>query len=123
MQEAYLNGLNEKQLEAVLHIKGPLMIIAGAGSGKTRVLVNRIAWLIEQGSLNLSQVMAVTFTNKAASEMKQRLKNERLNNRSNYLQTIKNLILQSMIKLLEPSLKVMVRKEDLNDIQSCINDL
>jgi hypothetical protein len=57
------------------------------------------------------------------TEMKQRLKNERLNNRSNYLQTIKNLILQSMIKLLEPSLKVMVRKEDLNDIQSCINDL
>ena len=57
------------------------------------------------------------------TEMKQRLKNERLNNRSTYLQTIKNLILQSMIKLLEPSLKVMVRKEDLNDIQNCLSDL
>lgn len=57
------------------------------------------------------------------TEMKQRLKNERLNNRSTYLQTIKNLILQSMIKLLEPSLKVMVRREDYSDIKSCLNDL
>lgn len=57
------------------------------------------------------------------TEMKQRLKNERINNRSTYLRTIKNLILQSMIKLLEPSLKVMVRKEDLNDIKNCLSDL
>ncbi len=57
------------------------------------------------------------------TEMKQNLKNQRLNNRSNYLKTIKNLILQSMIKLLEPSLKVMVRKEDLNDIKNCLNEL
>ena len=57
------------------------------------------------------------------TEMKQNLKNQRLNNRGNYLKTIKNLILQSMIKLLEPSLKVMVRKEDLNDIKNCLNEL
>jgi hypothetical protein len=55
--------------------------------------------------------------------MKQRLKNERLNNRSTYLQTIKNLILQSMIKLLEPTLKVMVRREDYSDIKNCLDDL
>jgi hypothetical protein len=57
------------------------------------------------------------------TEMKQRLKNERLNNRSTYLQTIKNLILQSMIKLLEPTLKVMVRREDYSDIKNCLDDL
>jgi len=49
MQAAYLNGLNEKQLEAVLHIKGPLMIIAGAGSGKTKVLTTRVAHLMHSG--------------------------------------------------------------------------
>jgi DNA helicase-2/ATP-dependent DNA helicase PcrA len=51
MQDAYLNGLNEKQLEAVLHIKGPLMIIAGAGSGKTKVLTTRVAHLMHSLSL------------------------------------------------------------------------
>ncbi|NDH08730.1 MAG: DNA helicase II [Gammaproteobacteria bacterium] len=71
---SWLEKLNPEQYQAVTAPLQNSLILAGAGSGKTRVLVNRIAWLIEQGSLNLSQVMAVTFTNKAASEMKQRLK-------------------------------------------------
>jgi len=72
MQDAYLNGLNEKQLEAVLHIKGPLMIIAGAGSGKTKVLTTRVAHLMQSG-VDSFNILALTFTNKAAAEMKERV--------------------------------------------------
>ena len=72
MQDANLNGLNEKQLEAVLHIKGPLMIIAGAGSGKTKVLTTRVAHLMHSG-VDSFNILALTFTNKAAAEMKERV--------------------------------------------------
>ncbi len=70
--QAYLEGLNEPQQEAVTHIDGPLMIIAGAGSGKTKVLTTRIAHLMAKG-VDSFHILALTFTNKAAAEMKERV--------------------------------------------------
>lgn len=69
----YLNDLNEPQREAVLHKDGPLMIVAGAGSGKTKVLTTRIAHLMAHYSIDAFNILALTFTNKAAKEMKERV--------------------------------------------------
>ena len=68
----YLSDLNERQREAVLHIDGPIMIIAGAGSGKTKVLTTRITHLMANG-VDAFNILALTFTNKAAKEMKERV--------------------------------------------------
>ena len=72
-REQLLDGLNEPQRAAVVHEGAPLLVVAGAGSGKTRVLTRRIAWLISERKAHPGSVLAITFTNKAAAEMKERV--------------------------------------------------
>ncbi|RMX35251.1 UvrD-helicase domain-containing protein, partial [Mycoplasmopsis fermentans] len=72
-RDEILNSLNAEQKEALMYFDGPLRIIAGAGSGKTRVLTRKVAYLINELGISPRSILAVTFTNKAANEMSERV--------------------------------------------------
>ncbi len=125
MKENYLLDLNEAQREAVLYIDGPLLVYAGAGSGKTKVITYKIAYLIDGVAYLPSQILAVTFTNKAAQEMKERT--ERLIGRDIkdlYIGTFHSIcarILRKEIKLLGYSENFNILDEE--DSQNIIKDI
>ncbi len=73
IKQNYLDNLNQKQKEAIINLDGPCLIVAGAGSGKTKVLTSRVAYIIKNKKAWPSQVLCVTFTNKAAREMQNRI--------------------------------------------------
>ena len=75
IKQNYLNKLNDSQIEAIIHPDGPCLIVAGAGSGKTKVLTTRVVHIIKEKKAWPSQILCVTFTNKAAREMQNRISN------------------------------------------------
>ena len=75
VKKKYLNNLNKNQEEAIINLDGPCLVVAGAGSGKTKVLTSRVAHLIKEKKAWPNQILCVTFTNKAAREMQNRIAN------------------------------------------------
>lgn len=121
-----MNRLNPKQREAVRYIDGPLLVLAGAGSGKTSVITEKIAYLVNTCGINASNIAAVTFTNKAAREMKERV-GKLLNARSGEGLTVSTFH-QLGLKIIRSELKELGLKSgfsifDGQDTQSLIHDL
>jgi DNA helicase-2/ATP-dependent DNA helicase PcrA len=98
MTDFILGGLNPQQHQAVTHVKGPVLVVAGPGSGKTRVLTHRIAYLIKACGVRPHQIFAVTFTNKAAGEMQERIEHMGIPTRGMGLGTFHRLCLQILYR-------------------------
>ncbi|HEX9061942.1 MAG TPA: UvrD-helicase domain-containing protein, partial [Clostridia bacterium] len=125
----FINGLNKEQKDAALHVDGPLLILAGAGSGKTRVLTHRIAYLVMEKGVHPASILAITFTNKAAREMKERV--ERLlgeESRDMWISTFHSIcvrILRRDIDKLgyERSFVIFDTSDQQSLIKSCLKEL
>lgn len=125
-----VSDLNKNQSDAVLHSKGPLLILAGAGSGKTRIITHRIAHMIEQEDIPPGRILAVTFTNKAANEMKQRVESLiRGNIHGLWIGTFHSIclrILKMEIRKLEgykPNFTIYDDSDQIRIIKDCLKQL
>jgi len=120
-----LENVTESQKEAITHVDGPLLVIAGAGSGKTRVITRRIGYLIEEG-IEPYNILAITFTNKAANEMKERI-NELLDRKGMWISTFHAMcarILRNDIELMgySENFSIYDTKDQLNCIKTVMNE-
>jgi DNA helicase-2/ATP-dependent DNA helicase PcrA len=123
-----LSSLNPKQREAVLHDQGPLLILAGAGSGKTRTLTHRVAYLIRERGVEPGSILAVTFTNKAAAEMRERLERLLGGGKAPWMSTFHAAcarILRREIGLLgyAPSFVIYDDRDQERLVKACLADL
>lgn len=125
----YLKGLNDKQKEAVKFGDGPLLILAGAGSGKTRVLTHRIAYLIEKRGIFPGNILAITFTNKAANEMKERITNLLENNVEDiWMGTFHSICVRILRRNIDRigfdrSFSIYDRDDQVTIVKECIKEL
>lgn len=125
----YLKGLNDKQKEAVEFGEGPLLILAGAGSGKTRVLTHRIAYLIEKRGIFPGNILAITFTNKAANEMKERISNLLEDNVEDiWMGTFHSICVRILRRDIDKigydrSFSIYDRDDQITLMKECINEL
>ncbi|MDR7869252.1 MAG: DNA helicase PcrA [Tissierellaceae bacterium] len=125
----YLAGLNDRQREAVLHSEGPLLIMAGAGSGKTRVVTHKIAYLIEEKGVFPGNILAITFTNKAANEMKERVADLLNTNVDNmWIGTFHSICVRILRRDIdkigyERSFTIYDRDDQITLIRECIKEL
>ena len=119
-----LENLNPQQLQAVCHSEGPLMVVAGAGSGKTRVITCRIAHLIQEKGLSPESILAITFTNKAAGEMKERVRNILdLRGAHPWVSTFHSFCLRILRKLGATLPKFLKRIPQINSLSTFFNRL
>ena len=124
-----IKGLNDRQKEAVLHTEGPLLILAGAGSGKTRVLTHRIAYLVEEKGIFPGNILAITFTNKAANEMKERVDNLLDGNINDiWMGTFHSVCVRILRRNIDKigydrSFSIYDRDDQITVVKECIKDL
>lgn len=123
-----LDKLNEEQIKPVKETEGPVLVLAGAGSGKTRVLTTRIAYIIREGKAPLSQILAITFTNKAAGEIKERLLNVLGEGDSKWVCTIHSMCVKILRQFAEaagikPNFSIYSETERANVIKKSFQEL
>lgn len=120
--------LNEEQVKPVRETEGAVLVLAGAGSGKTRVLVSRIAHILQSGKAGLSEILAITFTNKAAGEMKERLFSALGEGESKWICTIHSMCVKILREFgekagLKPNFTIYSETERNNVIKKCCQEL